>query len=133
MERPGFWLLPSIAVFSSVLFGVLVMAIHEVPLLLAFDRAALLALNNIRSVSMDAAMRGITVFGSPVWIGSFAVIVGMALLLRRDYRDAAQMLLASLGSWALMMTTRPLIGRDRPELVRPLMDVQATLSRVGTP
>ena len=75
-------MLSSTAALALLLFGVLVIAVHEVPQLLAFDRAALLALNDARSASMDTAMRGITVFGSTAWIGSFAAIVGVVLLLR---------------------------------------------------
>ena len=32
------------------------------------------------------------------------------------------MLFAAFGSWALMMTTKPIIGRGRPDMVQPLVD-----------
>lgn len=90
--------------------------------MVALDRAALVALSEIRSEPMDTVMRTLTFLGSTAWIGALAVTVGGGLLWFRYYRALSQVLLACLGSWALMLVLKPLIGQRRPDFIQPLIE-----------
>lgn len=120
--QPAVRLLLIAAAVALVLFGALAVAVRELPQVGGLDRAALLALSQTRSGLLDAAMRTLTLLGSTAWIGTLAVIVGTFLRLRRNYRGMGQTLLACFGAWALMLVIKPVVGRDRPDFVQPLVE-----------
>ena len=120
MDQPRLaWIAAALAL---ILFAVLMVGILAIPQLTALDHAALLALSDCRSDGMNEAMRWITVLGSTAWNTGLVAVSDLVLLMRRDRSGTTRILLAGVGSWMLMLAAKPIVGRDRPTIVEPLVE-----------
>jgi undecaprenyl-diphosphatase len=89
----------------------------------AFDRAILVWMAGLRSPRLTDVMVDLTALGSPTIVGAFTVITLAFLIALRDGLRTLQLVLASLGTWALTKGMKHLIERQRPTVVGHLVEV----------
>ena len=110
-----FW---GVLVPFGILVGLAFLAIRDEPM--ALDVAAMNGMHAWRGPRMDTAMLWVSHLGYSHGVVPFDVLLVIALLLRRHWREAGFALLALGGSLWLNGVLKSLFVRPRPELWDPL-------------
>jgi len=89
----------------------------------AADRAILHWMSDRRTPTINGLMVGVTTFGSRTFLTALIVVTLATLLVRRERREAIHLIVASLGTGALVWVTKGIVERARPTEVAHVVDV----------
>ncbi len=87
------------------------------------DRTILQWMSERRTPSLNGLMVGVTTFGSRTFLATLIVLALVTLIVRRDRLEAIHLIVAALGTGALVWVTKGVVERTRPTEVQHVVHV----------
>lgn len=125
---PRLWLLLVLACLCAYSFFEIVEGVFDDPLegdmeSHQFDAAVMHYFMQFRSDTLTQAAIDLTALGSVSVLSVFAILAYAAIIAARDWLGCAHLSVTLLGALILPAALKPYFGRDRPDLIEPLVRV----------